>query len=189
MVALGLILVLIAVVVVVYVWFATAGLPAMEIDWGIFTAELTPFQLFGVGAGTVLLLSLGAVVLSAGLKRQRAKRSEIKRLRKEVATSEPADAHTSPDSGSRTPSGTATSSRRAEPATQDGTTSSRQHRPSTQETAPLSRPAGSAPAPRSGDQSADTRGTGTRDPGTGPSDGDRDGLQDRPGQAPPPPGT
>lgn len=84
MIALGLILVLIAVVVVAYVWFATSELPAMEIDWGVFTAELTPFQLFVVGAATILVLSVGTALLMAGLRKQREKRAEIKHLRKEV---------------------------------------------------------------------------------------------------------
>ena len=84
MIAIGLILVLLAVVVVAYVWFATSELPAMEIDWGVFTAELTPFQLFVVGAATVLVLSIGAAMLMAGLRKQREKRAEIKHLRKEV---------------------------------------------------------------------------------------------------------
>jgi hypothetical protein len=84
MIALGLILVLLAVVVVAYVWFATRELPAMEIDWGVFTAELTPFQLFVVGAATILVLSIGTAMLLAGLRKQREKRAEIKHLRREV---------------------------------------------------------------------------------------------------------
>lgn len=87
MLALGLILVLIAVVVVVYVTFATVGLDAMPIDWGIFTAELTPLQLFLLGAGTVLVLAIGTAILAAGLRRQTAKRAEVRRLRKEVKAS------------------------------------------------------------------------------------------------------
>lgn len=109
MIALGLILVLLAVVVVAYVWFATRELPAMEIDWGVFTAQLTPFQLFVVGAATILVLAIGAAMLMAGLRKQRAKRAEIKRLRQEVKASETArQDHPAPAAPTRRGTETAT---------------------------------------------------------------------------------
>lgn len=84
MFAIGLILIILAIIVVVYVIFATSGLEPMSIDWGVFTADLTPLQLFFLGAVTILVLALGSVLLSIGLKSQGEKRAEVKRLRKEV---------------------------------------------------------------------------------------------------------
>ncbi len=84
MFALGLILVLLAVIVVIYVLIATGGEPAMKIDWFVFSADITPLGLFLLGAATVLVLSIGSVLLSIGLKRSGAKRAEVKKLRKEV---------------------------------------------------------------------------------------------------------
>lgn len=84
MLALGLILVLIVVVVVVFVVIATSGLDPIAIDYGVFSADLTPLQLFLLGVGTVLVLALGVVVLAAGMRKQRTKNAEVKRLRKEV---------------------------------------------------------------------------------------------------------
>ncbi|HKJ12375.1 MAG TPA: LapA family protein [Ornithinimicrobium sp.] len=87
MFAAGLILIILAIIVVIYVIFATTGLEAMSIDWGVFTADLTPLQLFLLGAVTVLVLAIGSVMLSVGLKTQGEKRAEVKRLRKEVEKS------------------------------------------------------------------------------------------------------
>lgn len=84
MFALGLILVLLAVIIVIYVLIATGGEPAMKIDWFVFSADITPLGLFLLGAATVLVLSIGSVLLSIGLKRSGAKRAEVKKLRKEV---------------------------------------------------------------------------------------------------------
>ncbi|MGB7448183.1 MAG: hypothetical protein WA892_03555 [Ornithinimicrobium sp.] len=84
MFAAGLILIILAIIVVIYVIFATSGLEPMSIDWGVFTADLTPLQLFFLGAVTVLVLAIGSVMLSVGLKSQGEKRAEMKRLRKEV---------------------------------------------------------------------------------------------------------
>ncbi len=80
----GAILIVLAIIVVIYVTFATSGLDPLLIDWGPFTAALTPVQLFFLGAVTILVLSIGAVMFSIGLKTQGAKRAEVKQLRKEV---------------------------------------------------------------------------------------------------------
>ncbi|CAN5608378.1 hypothetical protein BH23ACT6_BH23ACT6_10910 [soil metagenome] len=84
MFAVGLILVILALIVVVYVMFATSGLEPMSIDWGVFTADLTPLQLFFLGATTIVVMAIGTLMLSIGLKKQGEKRAEVKRLRKEV---------------------------------------------------------------------------------------------------------
>jgi cytoskeletal protein RodZ len=103
MFAAGLILIILAIIVVIYVIFATVGLEPMSIDWGVFTADLTPLQLFLLGAVTVLVLAMGSVMLSVGLKTQGEKRAEVKRLRKEVEKSKEsrsaeAEPTTTPDS-------------------------------------------------------------------------------------------
>lgn len=84
MFAVGLILVVLALIVVVYVMFATGGLEPMSIDWGVFTADLTPLQLFFLGAVTIVVMAIGVVMLSIGLKKQGEKRAEVKRLRKDL---------------------------------------------------------------------------------------------------------
>jgi len=106
MFAAGLILIILAIIVVIYVIFATSGLDPMSIDWGVFTADLTPLQLFLLGAVTVLVLAIGSVMLSVGLKTQGEKRAEVKRLRKEVEESKQSRSAEAED--------------RAVPATEDG---------------------------------------------------------------------
>lgn len=89
MFAIGLILIVLAIIVIGYVIFATGDLSALEIDWGIFNASLTPLQLFFLGAATILVLCVGSLMVGIGLKRAGAKRSEVRRLRKEVKSQEP----------------------------------------------------------------------------------------------------
>lgn len=91
MFAVGLILVILALIVVLYVIFATSGLEPMSIDWGVFTADLTPLQLFFLGAVTIVVMAIGALMLSIGLKKQGEKRAEVKQLRKEVKAGKPRD--------------------------------------------------------------------------------------------------
>ncbi len=91
MFAVGLILVILALIVVLYVIFATIGLESMSIDWGVFTADLTPLQLFFLGAVTIVVMAIGTLMLSIGLKKQGEKRAEVKRLRQEVKKGQPGD--------------------------------------------------------------------------------------------------
>ena len=91
MLILGLILIIIALVVIGYMWFGTAELGAIPIDLGVFTVQLTPLYIFLLGGAALLVLALGAVMLSSGLRRQSHKRREIKDLRKQVAHDHPRD--------------------------------------------------------------------------------------------------
>ncbi len=91
MLILGLILIIIALVVIGYMWFGTAELGAIPIDLGVFTVQLTPLYIFLLGGAALLVLALGAVILSSGLRRQSRKRREIKDLRKQVAHDHPRD--------------------------------------------------------------------------------------------------
>lgn len=89
MFAIGLILIILAIIVIAYVIFATRDLEVLTIDWGIVQTDLSPLQLFFLGAVTVLVLSIGSGMLGVGLKRAGAKRAEVKRLRKEVKAQDP----------------------------------------------------------------------------------------------------
>ncbi len=95
----GAILIVLAIIVVIYVTFATRNLDPLSIDWGPFTAALTPLQLFFLGAAAILVLAIGAVMFSIGLRTQGSKRAEVKRLRKEVEKSQ-ADQPAQQDAGS-----------------------------------------------------------------------------------------
>ncbi len=91
MLILGLILIIIALVVIGYMWFGTAELDAIPIDLGVFTVQLTPLYIFLLGGAALLVLALGAVTLSSGLRRQSRKRREVKDLRRQVAHDHPRD--------------------------------------------------------------------------------------------------
>lgn len=91
MLILGLILIVIALVVIGYMWFGTAELDAIPIDLGVFTVQLTPLYIFLLGGAAILVLALGAVTLSSGLRRQSRKRREVKDLRRQVAHDHPRD--------------------------------------------------------------------------------------------------
>jgi len=97
MFVIGAILIVLAIIVVIYVTFATRSLDPLTIDWGPFTAALTPLQLFFLGAVTILVLAIGAVMFSIGLRSQGAKRAEVKQLRKEVKAGQADQPGTSSD--------------------------------------------------------------------------------------------
>lgn len=88
MVLLGVLLILVALVVVAYMLFGTQGLGQIEIDLGVFTALLTPLQIFLTGVASILVLSTGSALLAAGLARKRTRRSEVKALRRQVKQTE-----------------------------------------------------------------------------------------------------
>ncbi|MGB3763632.1 MAG: hypothetical protein WA966_10435 [Ornithinimicrobium sp.] len=112
----GAILIVLAIIVVIYVTFATRNLDPLSIDWGPFTAALTPLQLFFLGAASILVLAIGAVMFSIGLRTQGVKRAEVKRLRKEVEKSQ-AEQPPSRDSGTSEKSGRDSSQREKDSTT------------------------------------------------------------------------
>lgn len=81
MLVIGLILIVIALVVVGYMWFGTTGLPGIDIDLAVFTLHLTPLEIFFLGAASILVLAIGTVLFAKGLRRQRARRKELRELR------------------------------------------------------------------------------------------------------------
>lgn len=84
MLILGILLIIVALVVFGYMFFGTSDLPAMDIDLGIFTVQLTPLHLYLLGAATLAVLALGLLTLFAGLRASRRRRHEVKELRKAV---------------------------------------------------------------------------------------------------------
>lgn len=97
MLILGILLIAVALVVFGYMFLGTRDLQAMDIDLGVFTVELTPLHLYLLGAATLVVLTLGLLLLAAGLRASRRRRHEVKELRKAVHdgedTSRPAREH------------------------------------------------------------------------------------------------
>lgn len=81
MLVVGLILTVIALVVVGFMVFGATNVARVELDLGVVTLNLTPLEIFGLGAAVVLVLTLGLWLTLRGAKRQRAKRKELKELR------------------------------------------------------------------------------------------------------------
>lgn len=84
MLVIGIILILVAAVVFGYLWFGTQGLPALDLDLGIFQVSLSPLLIYLLGAATLLVLVLGLAALGAGIRRQSRRRREVKQLRQQV---------------------------------------------------------------------------------------------------------
>lgn len=84
MLILGLLLIVVALVVFGYLFLGTRDLEPLQIDLSVFTVELTPLHLFLLGAGTLVVLVLGLLFLTLGLRASRRRRHEVKELRKAV---------------------------------------------------------------------------------------------------------
>ena len=84
MLILGLLLIIVALVVFGYLFFGTSDLEPLQIDLGVFTVELTPLHLFLLGAATLVVLVLGLLLLTLGLRASRRRQREVKELRKAV---------------------------------------------------------------------------------------------------------
>lgn len=97
MLILGLLLIIVALVVFGYLFFGTSDLEPLDIDLGVFTVELTPLHLFLLGAATLVVLVLGLLLLTLGLRAQRRRRREVKELRKVVEQRPAPEAEASPD--------------------------------------------------------------------------------------------
>lgn len=107
MLILGLLLAAAALIVFGYMLFGTRDLAALQIDLGVFTVELTPMHLYLLGAATLVVLVLGLLFLTMGLRAQRRRRREVKELRAAVRDG-------SPDSERRGPRETPPGERRRE---------------------------------------------------------------------------
>ncbi|MCK0113136.1 hypothetical protein MWU75_13380 [Ornithinimicrobium sp. F0845] len=92
MLILGLALVIVALVVFGYLFFGTSDLEPLQIDLGVFTVELTSLQLYLLGAATLVVLVLGLLLATMGLRASRRRQREVKELRKAVEERPPRDA-------------------------------------------------------------------------------------------------
>ncbi len=84
MLVLGILLTAAALVVFGFLFFGTRNLPSLQVDLGVLTVELTPLQLYLLGAATLVVLVLGLMVLGIGLRRSRRQRKEVRDLRQAV---------------------------------------------------------------------------------------------------------
>lgn len=90
MLILGILFLVIALVVLGFMYFGTNDLQPLDVDLGVFTAQLTPLQLYLLGAATLVVLCFGLLLLTTGLRRQRRRAKEVKELREQVHHREPA---------------------------------------------------------------------------------------------------
>lgn len=141
MLVVGLILVVLALVMIGFMLFGDTSVTGVDVDLGVVTLDLTPLEIFGLGAAVVFVLTLGLWLTTAGLRRQRAKRKELKELR------HIADARgTQPDTARR--DGTRTDTARHDTARHDDARSRRDVAPVVDDT--RDRPV--ADRPRRGEQ-------------------------------------
>jgi hypothetical protein len=86
MIFLGLILVIVAGAVIAAA--VINGTDPAVLDFSAFKIDTNEAGLFGVGAGTVLVLVIGVWFLQKGLASRRRRRREVKELRKQVVLRE-----------------------------------------------------------------------------------------------------
>jgi type VI protein secretion system component VasK len=82
MVILGLILLLLALAVITYMWFATAGMPAVDIDYGVLNVSLEPFWLFVAGGIALAAATSGLWMMAVGTRAKARKAKEVRELRR-----------------------------------------------------------------------------------------------------------
>jgi hypothetical protein len=82
MVIFGLILLLLALAVIAYMWFATAGMPAVEIDYGVLNVSLEPFWLFVAGGIALAAATSGLWMMAVGTRSKARKAKEVRELRR-----------------------------------------------------------------------------------------------------------
>lgn len=99
MLILGLLLMAVALVVFGYLLFGTQDLDPLQIDLGVFTVHLTPMHLYLLGAATLVVLVLGLLFLTLGLRAQRRRRREVKELRAAVREGEAGSGGVAPAAG------------------------------------------------------------------------------------------
>ena len=84
MVIFGLILLLLALAVVGYMWFATAGMAPVDIDYGILNISLEPFWLFVAGGIALAAATSGLWIMGVGAKTKARKSKEMRELRRQA---------------------------------------------------------------------------------------------------------
>lgn len=84
MIVVGVILLLLALVVIVYMWLATAGMPPVEISYGILNLDLTPVWLFFLGGIALAVATSGLWLLGVGTKSAARRSREMRELRRQA---------------------------------------------------------------------------------------------------------
>lgn len=84
MLIIGLLLLLLAAAIITYMVLATAGEPAMHLDYGILNLELEPLWLYLSGAATVAVAAIGLALMAAGARSKARKAREVRELRKQA---------------------------------------------------------------------------------------------------------
>ena len=84
MVIFGLILLLLALAVIAYMWFATAGMSAVEIDYGVLNVSLEPFWLFVAGGIALAAATSGLWMMAVGTRTKARKAKEVRELRRQA---------------------------------------------------------------------------------------------------------
>lgn len=124
MVIFGLILLLLALAVIGYMWFATAGMAPVEIDYGILNVSLTPFWLFVAGGIALAVATSGLWLIGVGARSKARKAKEVRELRRQAKEAdrraERASDSAALDRGATT--GRASSTQSSRPSTEARTT-------------------------------------------------------------------
>lgn len=84
MLIIGLLLILLAAAVVAYMLLATAGSPAVSIDYGILNVEMPPLWLYLAGLATLAIAALGFWMVGAGARSKSRRAREVRELRKQA---------------------------------------------------------------------------------------------------------
>lgn len=84
MVIFGLILLLLALAVIGFMWFATAGMASVNIDYGILNVSLTPFWLFVAGGIALAAATCGLWIMAVGARTRTRKAKEVRELRRQA---------------------------------------------------------------------------------------------------------
>lgn len=84
MVIFGLILLLLALAVIAYMWFATAGMTEVGIDYGFLNADVLPFWLFVAGGITLAVATCGLWMMAMGTRSKARRAKEVRELRRQA---------------------------------------------------------------------------------------------------------
>lgn len=80
----GLLLVLLAAAVITYMVLATAGMPNVQIDYGILNLDIQPLWLYLAGLLTLAVAALGFWLIGAGARIKARRAREVRELRKQA---------------------------------------------------------------------------------------------------------
>lgn len=143
----GIILLVLAIAAIVWVVVGLPDTPTIQIDGFLFDLEVTPLQLFIIGAIALAVLVLAGALTRVGARRYRARQKELKNLR-QIAGTHGDDRRPREESGKSGRARADDSEKTAPRRRDDADTSRRPDRVVTGDTAPP--PEGTPPtAPRS----------------------------------------